>query len=121
MVTYKNEHEKAMEDIPNYLGNPINAFTLIKRLTTDLDYIERSIEVGTGMIILFYFNSFFPASCCILYVCRLCVLSGGTQRRAFSRHQSVKIKILNISFPLFEIKPTTCRIFITNSFLHAKN
>lgn len=38
-----------MEDIPNYLGNPINAFTLIKRLTTDLDDIERSIEIGTGM------------------------------------------------------------------------
>lgn len=50
LVTYKIEHEKAMEDIPNYLGNPINAFTLIKRLTTDLDYIERSIEVGTEYI-----------------------------------------------------------------------
>lgn len=47
-MTYKNEHEKAMEDIPNYLGNPINAFTLIKRLTTDLDFIEQSIETGTG-------------------------------------------------------------------------
>lgn len=37
-----------MEDIPNYLGNPINAFTLIKRLTTDLDNIEASIKIGTG-------------------------------------------------------------------------
>lgn len=45
---YKLEHEKAMEDIPNYLGNPINAFTLIKRLTTDLDDIDDSIKVGTG-------------------------------------------------------------------------
>lgn len=45
---YKKEHEKAMEDIPNYLGNPINAFTLIKRLTMDLDYIEESIKIGTG-------------------------------------------------------------------------
>ncbi|CAH0714461.1 unnamed protein product, partial [Brenthis ino] len=50
LVTYKNEHEKAMEDIPNYLGNPINAFTLIKRLTTDLDFIEQSIETGTEYI-----------------------------------------------------------------------
>lgn len=44
---YRKEHEKAMEDIPNYLGNPINAFTLIKRLTTDLDHIEDSIKIGT--------------------------------------------------------------------------
>lgn len=47
---YKHEHEKAMEDIPNYLGNPINAFTLIKRLTTDLDHIEDSIKIGTEYI-----------------------------------------------------------------------
>ncbi|XP_013187300.1 prolyl 4-hydroxylase subunit alpha-1 [Amyelois transitella] len=47
---YKKEHEKAMEDIPNYLGNPINAFTLIKRLTTDLDAIEQSIKSGTEYI-----------------------------------------------------------------------
>ncbi|XP_068632376.1 prolyl 4-hydroxylase subunit alpha-1-like [Battus philenor] len=47
---YKKEHEMAMEDIPNYLGNPINAFTLIKRLTTDLDFIEKSIKVGTEYI-----------------------------------------------------------------------
>lgn len=47
---YKREHEKAMVDIPNYLGNPINAFTLIKRLTTDLDHIEDSIKIGTDYI-----------------------------------------------------------------------
>ncbi|XP_053612410.1 prolyl 4-hydroxylase subunit alpha-1 isoform X2 [Plodia interpunctella] len=47
---YKKEQEKAMEDIPNYLGNPINAFTLIKRLTTDLDAIESSIKSGTEYI-----------------------------------------------------------------------
>ncbi|XP_045528903.1 prolyl 4-hydroxylase subunit alpha-1 isoform X2 [Pieris brassicae] len=47
---YKREHEIAMEDIPNYLGNPINAFTLIKRLTSDLDHIEHSIEIGTDYI-----------------------------------------------------------------------
>ncbi|KPI92759.1 Prolyl 4-hydroxylase subunit alpha-2 [Papilio xuthus] len=47
---YKKEHGMAMEDIPNYLGNPINAFTLIKRLTTDLDFIEKSIKIGTEYI-----------------------------------------------------------------------
>ncbi|KAJ2950102.1 hypothetical protein O0L34_g11444 [Tuta absoluta] len=50
LETYKREHERAMEDIPNYLGNPINAFTLIKRLTTDLDDIEYSIKQGTEYI-----------------------------------------------------------------------
>ncbi|XP_072939292.1 prolyl 4-hydroxylase subunit alpha-1-like isoform X2 [Epargyreus clarus] len=47
---YKQEHVKALEDVPNYLGNPVNAFTLIKRLTTDLDYIEDSIKKGTEYI-----------------------------------------------------------------------
>ncbi|CAH2076657.1 unnamed protein product, partial [Iphiclides podalirius] len=47
---YKKEHLMAMEDIPNYLGNPINAFTLIKRLTTDLDFIEKSIKIGTDYV-----------------------------------------------------------------------
>ncbi|XP_050664918.1 prolyl 4-hydroxylase subunit alpha-1-like isoform X1 [Leptidea sinapis] len=47
---YKREQKKAMEDIPNYLGNPINAFTLIKRLTSDLDDIEKSIDIGTEYI-----------------------------------------------------------------------
>ncbi|CAG9578884.1 unnamed protein product [Danaus chrysippus] len=50
LVIYRREHEQAMEDIPNYLGNPINAFTLIKRLTIDLDDIEKSIEIGTEYI-----------------------------------------------------------------------
>ncbi|XP_026752045.1 prolyl 4-hydroxylase subunit alpha-2-like isoform X1 [Galleria mellonella] len=50
LILYKREHEKALEDIPNYLGNPINAFTLIKRLTTDLDHIEHSIKIGTDYI-----------------------------------------------------------------------
>ncbi|XP_046962797.1 prolyl 4-hydroxylase subunit alpha-1 isoform X6 [Vanessa cardui] len=50
LKVYQTEHEKAMEDIPNYLGNPINAFTLIKRLTTDLDFIEKKIEIGTEYI-----------------------------------------------------------------------
>ncbi|XP_064072008.1 prolyl 4-hydroxylase subunit alpha-1 isoform X1 [Vanessa tameamea] len=50
LKVYQTEHEKAMEDIPNYLGNPINAFTLIKRLTTDLEFIEKKIEIGTEYI-----------------------------------------------------------------------
>ncbi|XP_050664929.1 prolyl 4-hydroxylase subunit alpha-1-like isoform X10 [Leptidea sinapis] len=47
---YKREEEKAMEDPVNYVGNPINAFTLIKRLTYDLKEIETHIKVGTEYI-----------------------------------------------------------------------
>ncbi|KAI5636140.1 2OG-Fe(II) oxygenase superfamily domain-containing protein [Phthorimaea operculella] len=43
LETYKREHRKAMEDVPNYLGNPINAFTLIKRLTKDLHDIDKIV------------------------------------------------------------------------------
>ena len=39
-----------------------------------------------------------------------CVLSGGTQRCALPRHQSEKVKILNITFPRVEIEITTCRL-----------
>ncbi|KAL0831411.1 hypothetical protein ABMA28_002223 [Loxostege sticticalis] len=47
---YKEEHEKAMRDIPNYSGNPINAFTLIKRLTTDLELIQKDMDSGSANI-----------------------------------------------------------------------
>ncbi|XP_013142464.1 PREDICTED: prolyl 4-hydroxylase subunit alpha-2-like [Papilio polytes] len=47
---YRREHELAMADVDNYLGNPINAFTLIKRLTTDLDVIQNRIKLGTDYV-----------------------------------------------------------------------
>ncbi|XP_013181600.1 PREDICTED: prolyl 4-hydroxylase subunit alpha-1-like [Papilio xuthus] len=47
---YRKEHEMAMADVENYLGNPINAFTLIKRLTIDLDFIENKIKNGTEYV-----------------------------------------------------------------------
>ncbi|VVC95604.1 unnamed protein product [Leptidea sinapis] len=45
---FKREQKKAMKDPVNYVGNPLNAFTLIKRLTYDLKEIEMTIKVGTG-------------------------------------------------------------------------
>ncbi|KPJ11198.1 Prolyl 4-hydroxylase subunit alpha-2 [Papilio machaon] len=47
---YRREHEMAMADIDNYLGNPINAFTLIKRLTTDYEFIQNRIKLGTEYV-----------------------------------------------------------------------
>ncbi|XP_050664932.1 prolyl 4-hydroxylase subunit alpha-1-like isoform X12 [Leptidea sinapis] len=47
---FKREQKKAMKDPVNYVGNPLNAFTLIKRLTYDLKEIEMTIKVGTEYI-----------------------------------------------------------------------
>ncbi|XP_045534587.1 prolyl 4-hydroxylase subunit alpha-1-like [Papilio machaon] len=47
---YRREHEMAMADIDNYLGNPINAFTLIKRLTTDFEFIQNRIKLSTEYV-----------------------------------------------------------------------
>lgn len=32
---YSKEHEEASRDVTEYLSNPINAYLLLKRLTTD--------------------------------------------------------------------------------------
>ncbi|XP_013142674.1 PREDICTED: prolyl 4-hydroxylase subunit alpha-1-like isoform X2 [Papilio polytes] len=47
---YRREHNMALVDVDNYLGNPINAFTLMKRLTIDLDFIEKTIKSGTEFV-----------------------------------------------------------------------
>ncbi|XP_041983834.1 prolyl 4-hydroxylase subunit alpha-2-like [Aricia agestis] len=63
---YKREHVQAMEDIPNYLGNPINAFTLIKRMTTDLEYVKLNIDLGAeharNISITQYENATYPSA-----------------------------------------------------------
>ncbi|XP_041988641.1 prolyl 4-hydroxylase subunit alpha-1-like isoform X3 [Aricia agestis] len=63
---YKREHVKAMEDIPNYIGNPINAFTLIKRMTTDLAYIKLNIDLGVkharNISIMQYEDATYPSA-----------------------------------------------------------
>ncbi|CAG9863081.1 unnamed protein product [Phyllotreta striolata] len=37
---YQSQHDRAMEDVTEYISNPINAYTLVKRLTTDWDNVE---------------------------------------------------------------------------------
>lgn len=50
MNEYQKEHEEASADISEYLANPINAYLLTKRLTSDWKQIENLMEydVGTG-------------------------------------------------------------------------
>ncbi|KAI5643371.1 2OG-Fe(II) oxygenase superfamily domain-containing protein [Phthorimaea operculella] len=46
----KTEQDRAKVDPEGYLGNPLNAFALITRLTRDLDYVEKILnETTAGM------------------------------------------------------------------------
>lgn len=47
---YKKEHEEAATDISAYVSNPINAYLLTKRLTSDWKIIEQAMtnDIGTG-------------------------------------------------------------------------
>lgn len=47
---YQKEHREASTDISDYLSNPINAYLLTKRLTSDWRVIEdyMSYDVGGG-------------------------------------------------------------------------
>jgi prolyl 4-hydroxylase len=49
---YAKEHEEASQDVQGYLSNPINAYLLVKRLTTDWKEVETQMvdDVGKGII-----------------------------------------------------------------------
>ncbi|KAG8235127.1 hypothetical protein J437_LFUL012323 [Ladona fulva] len=49
---YAKEHEEASQDVQLYLSNPINAYLLVKRLTTDWKEVEASMvdDAGQGFI-----------------------------------------------------------------------
>jgi hypothetical protein len=57
---YKKQYNKAAEDVQLYVANPINAYTLVKRLTTDWKEVENliSTDVNSGKTILFEFIHF---------------------------------------------------------------
>lgn len=50
MQKYQREHTEAANDISGYLANPINAYLLTKRLTTDWKQVENLManDVGYG-------------------------------------------------------------------------
>lgn len=49
---YQNQHNKAIKDVNSYISNPINAYTLVKRLTTDWNDVEElmSTQVSTDFL-----------------------------------------------------------------------
>lgn len=50
MEEYQREHSEAATDITTYVSNPINAYLLTKRLTSDWKEVENLMghDVGTG-------------------------------------------------------------------------
>lgn len=48
MEDYAREHEEASRNIQQYLSNPINAYLLVKRLTTDWKRVEELITQDVG-------------------------------------------------------------------------
>jgi hypothetical protein len=47
---YAREHEEATSDFSEYLNNPINAYLLVKRLTSDWRDVEKLMvnDIGEG-------------------------------------------------------------------------
>lgn len=59
MLEYQREHAEAAVDISNYISNPINAYLLTKRLTTDWKQVENLMthDVGGGKILLSIYSA----------------------------------------------------------------
>lgn len=45
---YQNQHDIASKDVQMYVANPINAYLLVKRLTTDWRQVEDLVAVDVG-------------------------------------------------------------------------
>ncbi|XP_052860862.1 prolyl 4-hydroxylase subunit alpha-1-like [Anopheles cruzii] len=55
---YRREHAEAARDVSAYLSNPVNAFLLTKRLTTDWRYVENLMTYEVGKEFLENVTSF---------------------------------------------------------------
>lgn len=77
MDIFGREHDTAVKDITKYLSNPINEYTLIKRLTVDTQYIKLHIRDGSGKAYLsfeqlnFFLNIFHILYCILLLTTRI--------------------------------------------------
>ncbi|XP_065156462.1 prolyl 4-hydroxylase subunit alpha-1 [Atheta coriaria] len=49
---YQNQHDIAAADVQVYVSNPINAYLLVKRLTTDWKEVQTLIETNAGAEVL---------------------------------------------------------------------
>ncbi len=48
MNEYKRMYTEASNDVSKFLANPINAYVLVKRLTTDRKQVENEITQNSG-------------------------------------------------------------------------
>lgn len=98
---YRREHNMALVDVDNYLGNPINAFTLMKRLTIDLDFIEKTIKNGTGKA---------RVKCVYHYKCSNCILAYSGLREKdvshYSLHEHITEFVRDVTASSPDVYPT---------------
>lgn len=64
ITEYKKEHDEAAIDISAYVSNPINAYLLTKRLTSDWKIIEQAMtnDIGNGsyyILLLKFFCNYY--------------------------------------------------------------
>jgi prolyl 4-hydroxylase len=52
---YENNYQEASEDVSKYLANPLNAYLLVKRLTSDWKKVEGVMTQNSGAGILVKF------------------------------------------------------------------
>ena len=44
---YQKQYDEAVVDVQRFLSNPINAYVLVKRLTTDLARVESLMQLNS--------------------------------------------------------------------------
>lgn len=54
VTIYQRQQKKAREDAQAYLSNPINAYTLVKRLTADWTQVEALVNTNINAGWFFY-------------------------------------------------------------------
>ena len=58
---YLNEYQKirteAASDVERYIGNPLNSYLLIKRLTSDWKEVKELVSVKTGEAVISYLTN----------------------------------------------------------------
>lgn len=54
---YETMYQEASKDVSKYLANPVNAYLLVKRLTSDWRQIEGVMvqNIGSGTLLLIFF------------------------------------------------------------------
>lgn len=83
---YENMYNEASQDVSKYLANPINAYLLVKRLTTDWKDVEAYMTQNSGQGIHFTPRIFRSSQQCVFLF--LAYVHNITQHRGVLRFPS---------------------------------